>query len=227
MDAMQPEAFERLLTARWSCRAFRPDPVARSTIEAILAAAQRTASWNNVQPWQLIVLSGAAVDRFRAFLVAQATSGDAPAPQIPFPTAYEGVYKDRRRACGFQLYDAVGIARGDKAAYARQTLRNFELFDAPHAAVLTTEDALGSYGVLDCGAYLTNVMNAAQSHGVATIAQGALAVHAEAIHGYFNLPAHRRVVCGLSFGYPKREHPVNGYRVPRAELDEVVTWCDA
>ena len=39
-----------LLHSRYSCRAFVPDPLPRATIERILAAAQRTASWCNAQP---------------------------------------------------------------------------------------------------------------------------------------------------------------------------------
>jgi len=81
-------------------------------------------------------------------------------------------------------------------------------------------------GVLAGGAYLTYLVTAAQSHGVATIAQGALARHAEEIHSYFALPKWRRVVCGLSFGYPDADHPVNRYRVPRAPLEDVVTWLE-
>ena len=39
---------------------------------------------------------------------------------FPFPERYEGVYQDRRRECAWQLYDSVGIARGDRAASAEQ-----------------------------------------------------------------------------------------------------------
>ncbi|MEL7115951.1 MAG: nitroreductase family protein, partial [Pseudomonadota bacterium] len=150
MAEVDGPAFDALLAKRWSCRAFRPDPVPRAVIEAILTAAQRTASWNNVQPWQVTLLSGASMAAFRRKMVETARAGGTPEPHIPFPTSYEGVYKDRRRACGYQLYDAVGIARGDKPAYARQTLRNFEMFDAPHVAIITGEEVLGTYGVLDC-----------------------------------------------------------------------------
>ena len=51
---------EDLLRQRYSCRAYRPDPVPRPTIDRILAAAQRTASWCNSQPWQVVIASGAA-----------------------------------------------------------------------------------------------------------------------------------------------------------------------
>ena len=50
---------EELLNERFSCRAFLPKPVARATIERVLRVAQRTASWCNSQPWQVVIASGA------------------------------------------------------------------------------------------------------------------------------------------------------------------------
>lgn len=38
---------------------------------------------------------------------------------IPFPTQYAGDYRDRRRACGLQLYDSVGIEKGIRAPLLR------------------------------------------------------------------------------------------------------------
>jgi hypothetical protein len=40
----------------------------------------------------------------------------------------------------FQLYNALNIARGDKSAYARQALENFNFFGAPHVAIVTTDE---------------------------------------------------------------------------------------
>lgn len=216
--------FDRLLTARHSCRAFRPEPLPRETIETILRIAQKTASWNNTQPWQVVVTSGDATARFRKLMVEKASRQDPPAADFPFPREYRGVSLDRRRACGFQLYDAVGVARGDRAAYARQSLRNYDLFDAPHVAIVTADEPLGVYGAVDCGAYVTNFMTAARALGVATIAQAALAVYSDAIRAHFGIADDRRVVCGIAFGIGDDTAPVNGYRTARAGLDEVVRW---
>ena len=49
------DTLSTLLHTRYSCRAFLPEPLPRGTIEAILATAQRTASWCNAQPWQLTI----------------------------------------------------------------------------------------------------------------------------------------------------------------------------
>ena len=66
---------EELLSERFSCRAFSPDPVPRATIERILAAAQKTASWCNSQPWQLVITSGEATRKFHDALYPVALSG--------------------------------------------------------------------------------------------------------------------------------------------------------
>ena len=220
------DVLDRLMTTRHSCRAFLPEPLPRPTIETILRVAQKTASWNNTQPWQVVIASGPAVERFRAMMVEKASRSDPPASDFPFPREYRGAALERRRACGFQLYDAVGVVRGDKAAYARQSLRNYELFDAPHVAIITADEPLGPYGAVDCGAYVSNFMTAARALGVATIAQAALAVYSDAIRAHFGIADDRRVVCGIAFGLADEAAPVNGYRTARASLDEVVHFVD-
>jgi nitroreductase len=217
---------ESLLRARYSCRGFLPRPVERAVIERVLEIAQRTPSWCNSQPWQVHLTSGAATERFRAALLAAASSGP-PTPDYPFPREYRGVYLERRRECGFQLYDSVGIRRGDREASARQGLENFRLFGAPHALIVTTDEALGVYGVLDCGAWVNNFMLAARSLGVASIAQAALASRPALVREFFGIGEDRRVVCGISFGYEDPQHPANQFRTRRASKEEVATWLDS
>ena len=219
-------AFERIVAARWSCRAFLPDPVPRETVETIFRVAQKTPSWNNAQPWEVVITSGRATDRFRDLMTEKAKGGAPREPDLAFPREYRDTYMARRRACGFQLYDAVGVQRGDKAGYARQTLRNYELFDAPHVAIVTSDEALGVYGAVDCGAYVSNFMLAAQALGVATIAQAALALYSGPIREHFAISETRHVVCGISFGWPDLEHPVNRYRTPRADIAEAARFVD-
>jgi len=217
------QVLERLLEQRYSCRAFLPTPVPRQTIERILALAQRTASWCNSQPWQLTITTGAATERFRQALLAQAKSHSAQ-PDMAFPAEYHGVYQERRRECGLQLYRAVGVARGDREAGERQRLENFRLFGAPHAAIVTSDAKLGVYGAVDCGAYVSNFMLAARSVGVASIAQAALGAFPDFTREHFGIPSDRIVVCGISFGYEDPDHPANAFRTSRASIADAVTW---
>jgi nitroreductase len=217
---------ERLMAARFSCRAFLPESVPRATIERILMAAQTTASWCNSQPWRLEITSGEATRRFREVMYAAASGGRPSSGDFPFPREYNGVYLARRRESGFQLYNALDIPRGDKAGYAKQALENFNFFGAPHVAIIHTDEALGTYGAIDCGGYVTSFMLAAQALGVATVPQAALAFQSEVVRQHFGLGADRRMVCGISFGYPDRTHKANSYRTSRAALEETVRFVE-
>jgi nitroreductase len=143
------DTLNRLLSTRFSCRAFKPDPVPRADIERVIDSARKAPSWCNVQPWQVIITECAATQNFRKALQAQAGKG-APQMDLAGPEGYPGVYGERRRAVGWQLYDAVGVKKGDRAGSAAQMMRNFALFDAPHVAILTSPRALGGYGAMDC-----------------------------------------------------------------------------
>ena len=215
-----------LLTARFSCRAYRDTAVARDTVARIVRAARRVPSWCNAQPWELIVTTGAATDTFRDALFA-AASRTAPAPDLAWPEGYPGVYGDRRRACGFQLYDAVGIEKGDRPAAAAQMMENYRLFGAPHVAIVTAPTALGPYGAMDTGGFVTAFCLAAQALGVATIPQAAIAAQAPFVRAHFDIPADRMILCAISFGYPDPDHPANSFRTARAEVGDIMDWRDA
>ena len=227
MTTPAPEVLDHLLATRHSCRAFLPRAVDRATLDSILRTAQRAGSWCNSQAWQVTVTSGEATERLRRKLVAAQTSGETGGSDFPFPAAYTGVYLERRRECGFQLYQAVGVERGDKAGYARQTLENFRLFGAPHVAILTSDPGLGVYGAVDVGGYVQVLLLAMQAHGVAAIAQAALANHAALVKRELEIPAQRPMVCAVSFGYEDTAHPANSYRTSRAPLEQAVRFVSA
>ncbi|WP_171174015.1 nitroreductase [Ruegeria sp. HKCCD8929] len=212
-----------LLARRHSCRAFLPDSVPREEIEQFIASARRVPSWCNAQPWHVTITSGAETDVFRAALSQEAATG-TPAPDLPFPTSYSGVYQDRRRACGWALYEAVGVEKGDRAGSARQMMENFSLFGAPHCAIVSSPAELGSYGAMDCGGFITAFTLAAQALGIATIPQAAVASYGPFLHRYFEIPEDRLILCAISFGYPDTDHPANGFRTERADLAEVMDW---
>ncbi|MGB6100356.1 MAG: nitroreductase [Comamonas sp.] len=225
-DSAAFEALSNLLHTRYSCRAFLPEYVPRVTIERILTVAQCTASWCNAQPWRLHIASGATLERLRAALQASDAAMAAPAPDLPWPREYRGVYQERRRACGWGLYEALGITKGDRGASARQAARNFVMFDAPHVAIITSDEALGIYGAVDCGAYVANFLLAAHSLGVGSVPQAALAAYPAVLREVLDIGADRTIVCGISFGWPDPEHPANHFRTARADAADSVTWLD-
>jgi nitroreductase len=217
---------EDVIRERYSCRKFLPKLVPRRTIEKILDLAQQTPSWCNCQPWQVVLVTGGAVASFRDSLLAHAAGGYLPKPDFPFPSRYEGIYRERRKVCGVQLYQALEIGRENREGAERQRLENFRFFDAPHVALITTEEDLGVYGAVDCGLYVANFMLAAKNFGVDSIAQAALASYPNLVRSLFGLPSNRKLVCGISFGYADAEHPIHQYRTERAPVAEVAMWIE-
>lgn len=218
-------ALQELLSSRFSCRAFRADPVPKQVISQILLDAGRAPSWCNAQPWKVIVTSGTETDAFRTAMAA-AFDGGTPGPDYPFPATYTGAHLHRRRTCGMQLYEAVGIGRGDRDARAAQMRENYTLFGAPHVALITCPEELGPYGVLDCGGFITAFCLSAQAQGVGTVPQAALSLYSDTIRAHFAIPEDRKVLAAISFGYAENEAPINKFRTERATLDEFVEWKD-
>ena len=220
-----PVLLEEALTRRFSCRAFRPMAVDRSIIEYILDLAQHSPSWCNTQPWLVDVTTGDATERLRSGLRSFAAT-QPPATDVPFPERYVGDSLTRRRALGLKLYAATGIERGDRAASAALAARNFELFGAPHVAIITAERALGAYGLVDCGAYIAHFLLAAHSVGVSTIALASIARCSPLIRQQLGVDDGRQVLCGIAFGYCDDQAAANSFRAERAPIADAVRWVE-
>lgn len=218
------DTLRSLAQARYSCRAFLPEQIPETVITDIVATARHAPSWCNAQPWQLTITKGAETDRFRDALYTHAKSNAPPVPDIPWPEAYPDVYGERRRACGWQLYDAVGIAKGDRVASAAEMMKNFKLFGAPHVALLHAPKVLGAHGAMDCGGFVTAFCLAAQANNVATIAQAALTTYAPFVKNWMGIDADRSLLCAISFGRADPNHPVNSFRTARETPDAIINW---
>lgn len=222
-DVLAPASFAELLAERHSCRAFLPEPVAPDLLDEVFRIAQRTASWCNSQAWQVDLTGPETTRRLTEALLDDVRNRPAGGSDIPPPREYIGDYLQRRRASGFALYGALGITRDDKEGRAAQMLRNYEFFGAPHVAIISSPAELGPYGYVDCGGYVANVLNAAQSLGLATIAQAAVVLRPGAVRSVLPIPTDRHLVCGIAIGYADRDHPANSFRTERADLADVVT----
>jgi nitroreductase len=193
---------EALLTRR-SVRAFRPDPVPRSTVAEILGLASRAPSGTNVQPWKVRVVAGKVRDRLCKAMVEAYAKGedDFAAPYNYYPVKWRDPYLARRRKVGWDLYGILGITREDKAGMARQHARNFQFFGAPVGLIFTmdTDLELGSW--LDYGMFLENIMLAARGKGLDTCPQAAIANAHKVLRAELQIPDTEQIVCGMSLGY--------------------------
>lgn len=214
--------FAEVLRARRSVRGFErgrlvPEAVLRDALEI----AQLAPSNCNVQPWRVFLASGVACDRTRAALCAAFDAGDRGRPEDPVD-AFPGDYHRLQVECALELYRAMGIGRGDVAGRARAMRRNFELFDAPHVAVLCMEARFGIGVALDVGIYLQSLMLALASHGVASCPQASLRNYPHVLRPALGIPDTLRILCGLSFGYAAPGVGANRARRAREPLERNV-----
>lgn len=215
------EALSKIMNARYSCRAYLESEVPVSDIEDMTRLASQVPTWCNAQPWHVVVTRGEKTKEF-ARTMCRAVGGGVAQPDYQWPEQYSGVFKDRRRKCGFQLYDAVGIDRADKPQRTKQMLENFRFFGAPHVAIVTTEAELGPYGAMDTGGFIAAFTVAARAKGIASIVQASVAGYAPTVRAFFDLPENRKIQAVISFGYEDPKHPANQFRTPRADVADVL-----
>ena len=217
------EILNDILERRYSCRSFIKKPVKRETIERILNIAQKIPSWCNAQPWKVTICSGKTLKVLSKNLLEAAVKG-VESPDIAFPIEYRGIYRERRKECGLQLYNSVGIQKGETSKATQQMHENFKFFGAPHVAVITSEKTLGTYGAIDCGAYVTAFTLAAAAMNVNTIPQAAIASLSNIVRSTLKISTEKNIVCAISFGYENKEHPINNFKTSRSNLNEVTKW---
>ncbi len=215
---------EEAITGRRSVRGFLPTPVPREVLEQVFEWAQRAPSNCNIQPWKVFVASGAARDRIRATLMERVMSGAPMNPDYDYPGKFEGEYRKRQVDCAVAMYSAMAIARDDSAGRARATLRNFELFDAPHVAFIGMHKTFGTTVGLDVGMYAQTLMLAMRAHGVASCAQGSMRYHPDVVREEFPGNDDVRILFGISFGYEDTAVPANATRTVRDDIAKSVSF---
>jgi nitroreductase len=216
-------ALHALLESRHSVRAFHPDPVDPATLAAIFAAAQRAPSWCNIQPWRVAVTLPPRTQAVSAALVAAARSR-LPAAEIPFPLDYPSPYLEHRRTCGHALYSAMGIARDDKARRYDAWIRNYELFDAPHLAVVACDRRLGPYPFVDVGVWLGYLLAAAGAAGVATCPMASIAAYPDVLRAALPIAETDVILFGIVLGREATDAPANRCRTTRDPHDANVSF---
>lgn len=193
------------ITSRRSVRAFLPTPVARETVEQILAVASRAPSGTNIQPWRVYVLSGESQAELSRRILAAHNDPVARASHVEeyayYPTEWTQPYIDRRRKVGWDLYGLLDIGKTDKARMHDQHGRNFRFFDAPVGLMFTIDRILRQGSWLDFGMFLQNIMVAARGRGLDTCPQAAFMQFHRIITEQVGAPANEQLVCGMALGH--------------------------
>ena len=228
---LSTSAVDAAITSRRSIRAFLPTPVARQTIEDILAVASRAPSGTNTQPWQVHVLTGAALQALARDIAAAHNDPAERATHTEeytyYPTEWRSPYIDRRRKVGWDLYALLGLAKTDKAGMHQQHGRNYSFFDAPVALMFTIDRVMQQGSWLDYGMFLQNVMIAARARGLHTCPQAAFTQFHRLIGEELNLLPEQMLVCGMSLGFADPAAVENTLVTERAPVAQFTRFIDS
>jgi len=220
--------------SRQSIRAFSDRPVARNLIREILEVASRAPSGANVQPWKTYVVQGdtreALVEKVcAAHDAVYANPDEAKKYQEAYayyPREWVSPYIERRRENGWGLYGLLGIAKGEKDRMHAQHQRNFRFFDAPVGLFFTVNTVMGQGALLDCGAFMQNIMVAARARGLDTCPQAAWNSFASIILPHIGAKENEMLVCGMALGWADTDAVVNTFRTPRVPPEDFTVWLD-
>jgi nitroreductase len=215
------------LLLRKATRAFQTKEVEREKIVRILDAARHAPSGTNTQPWQVAVVTGEMRRKLGDLMETAFRGGQQGKMEFQYyPEIWEGIYKERRRACGLQMYSTLEISREDKQRQLDQWAANYRSFDAPVMMFFFIDDILETGSYLDYGMFIQSIMLMAVEEGLATCPQAALGEYPEIVKQELGYPNDKKLVVGLAMGYEDTSAIINQYRTPRDEVEQFTRFFD-
>jgi nitroreductase len=228
--AEQTAAVDAAIKTRHSMRAFLPQPVPRDLVEQVLEVASWAPSGTNTQPWQVHVLTGAALRRVAGRIQAVYLDPEQNAAHREeyayYPQEWRSPYIDRRRKVGWDLYGLLGIEKTDKARMQHQHGRNYVFFGAPVGLFFTIDRVMQQGSWLDYGMFLQNVMVAARARGLHTCPQAAFTQFHALIAEELALAPEQMLVCGMSLGFADPSAVENSLVTQRAPVAEFTRFLE-
>ena len=214
------------IKTRQSIRKFKQDPVARETIMDLLETARWSPSYKNSQPWEIVILSGKSKEAVTKLMNRLLEAKTAPSPDIPAPTSWPKAEQGRIDQLMAKRLAATGINLNDPEVIKQSKLANFNFYGAPHGIYLFQDNSLSPWSLLDLGLFAQSLMLTAHDMGLATVPQAFATDYAKQVKELLHIAPTKRLVLGLSIGYPDLESPVNSIKTDRDDLQEITSWLD-
>ena len=212
------------IETRMSIRGFKKKPVPQELLQKIIATACHTPSYKNSQPWEVMVISGEKKQELSTMLVELLDSGTPSSPDLAEPKSWpeaeqariNDLFAKRKEITGIDLTAPEIIIKAKKA--------NFRFYGAPHGIFLFQDKALSEWSILDIGLFAQSLMLAAHAEGIGMVPQAFLTDYAQQVKDYLHVPASKRLILGLSVGYPDMDSPANGFKTPRSPVKDIATF---
>ena len=217
------ELIEGIETRR-SVRAFKATPVPRNILEKILKVAQSSPSAINSQPWEVAVVTGKKKEELSRILCSLAESNVASSPDLQpnrsWPEELEKRIHEHREA----RFESSRIDLEDEKQKKQFRLLNYQFYGAPCAIYLLMDRELLISAVFDLGLFAQSLILAAHSYGLGSCLQLSLSSYADNIHEFLQIPKTKRLVIGISIGYPDMKASINSFKSTRIKLEDFVHW---
>lgn len=219
------DAIECIQTRR-SIRKFTNDSIPQKDLKALIETAQWSPSYKNTQPWEIAIVSGDKKKELSKVLVDLLEEKAPPTPDFTTPTSWPAAEQERidylmntrKELTGLDLTAPEMVVKAKKA--------NFNFYFAPHAIYLFQDASLSEWSIFDMGLFAQSLMLAANAMGLATVPQAFATDYAKEVKECLGIPASKRLVLGLSVGYPDMESPVNAYRTERSSIDSICQFME-
>jgi nitroreductase len=205
---------------RRSTRAYLDRPVEKETLEKLISFASQAPSAINIQPWELVVVSGEERKRLSRVLVKRMRERNiscGPGAKRPLPEYF--VERQRGLLEGMLPNLPAGTSFQD---FINEGSCNF--YGAPTAIIIVIDKVFSSARLTDIGIILGYLVLAAHAMGLATCPIGLITAFDEDIREQLNLSEDKEVVIGIAVGYRDPSSGVNKVRSERALLAELVKW---
>ncbi len=213
----------KAIQERKSIRAFKPGPVPKEKIEAVLNLAIHAPSAINLQPWEFIVVAGEERERLSRRLIK--------------------AYREKKISCGPDAVKPLPKAFGKRGAKTLETMNPYfkelgvqsdpfinegscNFYGAPAAIIICLDDAFSKARFVDIGIALAYFVLAAYEFGLATCPIGLITAYEDEIKEVLNIPENKNVVIGIALGYPDQESPINRFKSSREDLKNFVRWIE-
>lgn len=218
MDALE------CIKTRMSIRKFKPEALPEALLRQVLETASWSPSYKNSQPWEVMVLSGEKKEGLTRLLLDLQARAAAATPDLATPTSWPPAEEARIAHLFSKRRAATGIDLADPKVVVKTKQANFAFYGAPHAIYLYQDASLSQWSLFDLGLFAQSLMLAARALGVGTVPQAFATDYAAETKEYLGIPAGKRLVLGLSVGYPDMESPTNALRTDRSPIEDFVTW---
>lgn len=214
------------ITTRMSIRRFRPEPVPKELLISIIEIAMRSPSYKNSQPWEVAIVSGKKKEALTEILLNLLERGDKPCPDLPEPIDWPEHIEKRIKNHLLKRAEFLGIDITSPEAQKKAKRANFKFYGAPHGIFLYQDASLTEWSILDIGMFAQTLMLAAHAHGLGTVPQAFLTDYSKEIKKFLGIPDSKRLILGISIGYPDMSDKANSYRSDRIRVEEILKWLE-